>query len=410
MKRFIFIIAVLFSIQSHAQVEVDKGTFPFNQIVEWPRKGTLLLGRDPTGRSKETNFSLLTNKGEVKWNRSIHPKIEPTHLIVSGMSNYIYFVDNLEPENNSIYYNQVNESGSIVPTKLDVFKVIRDYGYSTPNDLELKDIVNTPKSIVFYFQLPVKDKGIIENFFVSITHHNNKVYHCQGPSTDMALEKSGDQAPFIFAGATADAICFSRFESKHKRIYSSYFSFTPKGKLRVGVTQEPKELSPISSELHFVGLSGKYYLEEAKKIKAINTMGRGLFIEGRYYYVANDAKERCLKIYGVNDKDEFVVLNECKNPAKEQKRYKNATLTFIPLREKVIVVSNIANQISAFEIGNNEVSPVDVGNIDYENIRLNPSSFKVKDHSKEFVHFIDGVPYYIDPTTIENSDKIIFKK
>lgn len=410
MKQFIFIIAVVFSFQTQAQVEVANGTYPFNQIVEWPRKGTLLLGNDPNGRTSEINFSLLNHDGEVQWNRSIYPKSEPTHIIISGNSDYVYFVDDLAPVNKYIRYNQVNESGSIVPAKFDMLNVIRDYGYRTPDDLELKDIINTPKSIVFYFQLPVKDKGIIENFFVTITHHNNNVYYCQGPTSDMELEKSGEQGAYIFAGATDDAICFSRFEFKKGTQYSSYFSFTPKGKLRVGVTQKPADLSPIPADVRFVGLTGKYYLEEAKKIKPLNTLGRGLFIKGSYYYVVNDAKDRCLKIYGANDKDEFVVLNECKNQAADKKKYKNSTLTFIPLGEKMIIVSKIADQSSAFEIADNKVKSIEMGTIDTERIRTNPSSFRVKDHPNEFVHFIDGVPYYINPATIEKSDKIIFTK
>lgn len=410
MSRFIFIIAVLFCIPIHAQVEVGNGTYPFNQIVEWPRKGTLLLGNDPDGRTSEINFNLLNHEGVVQWNRSIYPKSDPTHIIISGTSDYVYFVDDLAPVSNYIRYNQINESGSIVPTKFDLLKVIRDYGYRTPGDLELKDIVNTPKSIVFYFQLPVKDKGIIENFFVTITHHNNNVYHCQGPTSDIELEKKGEQGAYIFAGATADAICFSRFEFKNGTQTSNYFSFSPKGKPRVGVTHTPPDLSPILSDVQFVGLSGRYYLEMEKKIKPLNTLGRGLFIKGSYYYAVNDAKDRCLKIYGINDKDEFVVLNECKNPSEKKKKYKNATLTFIPLAEKMIVVSNIADQSSAFEIADNTVKSIDVGTINYERIRMNPSSFRVKGHDKDFVHFIDGSPYFINPATIEKSEKIIFTK
>lgn len=410
MNRFIFILVLLFSIQTQAQIEVTKGTFPFNQIVEWPRKGTLLIGDDPTGKTQEINFDLFNHEGEVQWNRSVYPKSLPTHLIISAMSDYIYFVDDLAPVNKYIRYNQVNESGSIIPAKFDVLNVIRDYGYRTPDDLELIDIVNTPKSIVFYFQLPVKDKGIIENFFVSITHHNNIAYHCQGPTSDMELQRKGEEGPLVFAGANDDAICFSRFEFKNGTQSTNFFSFSPKGKPRVGVTQKPIGLSPIPSDIQFVGLSGKYYLEKEKKIKTLNSIGRGLFVNGRYYYVANDSKDRCLKIYGINDKDEFVVLNKCENPANEKKSYKNSTLTFISLDDKVIVVSNIADKSTAFEIGNNQVQSIDVGSIDYERIRLNPSSLRVKDHPKEFVHFVKGVPYYIDPSTLDKVDKIIFKK
>src|SRR5690554_7658258 len=98
MKQIFFIQIVLFiSFISFGQIEVTEGKFPFNQILEWPGKGTLLLGNDPTGRTEEINFNLLNHQGEVSWNRSVYPKSNNTSLIVSGMSDYLYFVDDLKP-------------------------------------------------------------------------------------------------------------------------------------------------------------------------------------------------------------------------------------------------------------------------------------------------------------------------
>src|SRR5690554_2158987 len=230
LKKFLLAFLPLIPLMTLAQedIEIERGKFPFNKIVEWPGKGTLMIGTDPSGRSQEINLNLLNFNGEIQWNRSVFPKQKNSHLIISSLSDYIYFVDDLKLNNNSVRYNQVNQSGSVVPTKFDMLSVIRSYRYTTPDDLVLKEIVNTPKALVFYYQLPIKDKGIIENFFVTITHHNNKIYHYQGPASDMTLMKEGKEGPLVFAGADENTICFSRYEYSDKKQNARFYPFSPK--------------------------------------------------------------------------------------------------------------------------------------------------------------------------------------
>lgn len=408
MKLFFIILSFVYSVLTFAQVEVTNGKFPFNQMIEWPGKGTLLLGDDPTGKTVEINFNLFNSDGEVSWNRSVYPKSDNTHLIVSGMSDYIYFVDDLKPVNNSIRYNQVNQSGSIVPTKFDMLAVIRSYRYTTPSDLELKEIVNTPKALVFYFQLPVKDKGIIENFFVTITHHNNRVYHYQGPVSDMNLIKEGKEGVLIFAGADENTICFSRFENTDNKQHARFYPFSPKAEPIARNTITIPEFSPISSRVQFAALNGSHYLEKENK-STTEARGKGIYMGGKYFYVVNDSKERCLKIYGRNDDGDYVLLNECINPAESSKRYQ-ASLAFLPIEDKVIIISKINDKLNGFEIAYNKINPIKAESINFEMIQKNPSSFQVENKSANFVHFIKGIPYFFDHTKLEKSDKIIFKQ
>jgi hypothetical protein len=409
MKQFFLIsISFLFTFLTLAQVEVTNGNFPFNQIVEWPGKGTLLLGDDPTGKTDEINFNLFNSEGEVSWNRSIYPKSENTHLIVSGMSDYLYFVDDLAPINNDIRYNQVNQSGSVVPTKFDMLSVIRSYRYTIPSDLELKDIVNTPKALVFYFQLPVKDKGIIENFFVTITHHNNRVYHYQGPASDMDLIKDGKQGPLLFAGADESSIYFSRYEHMEGKQSVRFYPFSPKAEPIASNAIDLTEFSALSSDIQFISLNGSHYIEKENK-STIQANGKGVFVGGKFFYAVNDAKDRCLKIYGENEKEEFVVLNKCENSAASSKRYQ-ASITILPIQDKLIIISNINDKASAFELGSEKISSIPAESINLDLIQKNPSSFKVENKSANFVHFINGAPYFFDQTKLEKSDEIIFKQ
>src|SRR5690554_1962344 len=409
MKRFLLIqTSVFFSLIAIAQIEVTNGKFPFKQMIEWPEKGTLLLGDDPSERTDEINISLFNNEGEVSWNRSIYPKNKNTHLIVSGMSDYIYFVDDLKPVNNNIRYNQINQSGSIVPTKFDLLAVIRSYRYTTPSDLELKDIINTSKALVFYFQLPVKEKGIIENFFVTITHHNNRVYHYQGPASNMSLLKEGKEGPLIFAGADESTICFSRFEYSDKKQNARYYPFSPKAEPIGRNTINLTDFSPISSTIQSVSLNGSYYLEKETKT-SIEANGKGFYMGGKYFYAVNDEKDRCLKLYGRNDEGEYEVLNECENQAETSRRYK-ALLVSIPMKDKVIIISNINDKSTAYEVSYNTINRIDAEVINSEMIQINPSSFKVENKSANFVHFINDIPYFFNNTDLGKTDKIIFKQ
>ncbi|WP_299202170.1 hypothetical protein [Brumimicrobium sp.] len=409
MKQIFFIQIVFFiSFISFGQIEVTEGKFPFNQIIEWPGKGTLLLGNDPTGRTDEINFNLLNHQGEVSWNRSVYPKSNNTSLIVSGMSDYLYFVDDLKPVNNHIRYNQVNQSGSIVPTKFDLLKVIRSYRYTTPNDLELKEIVNTPKALVFYFQLPVKDKGIIENFFVTITHHNNRVYHYQGPASDMTLMKEGKEGPLVFAGADENTICFSRYEYSDKKQNARFYPFSPKAEPISRNTMIIPDFSPILSTIQEVSLHGSHYIEKENKSTVI-AEGKGIYMGGKYFYAVNDAKDRCLKIYGRDDNGKYVLLNKCENVAEASRKYK-ASLAIIPFRDKAVIVSNINDNSIAYELTDNKLEKVASETLNFEILQKNPSSFKVENKSANFVHFKEGLPYFFDLKNIKDGNKVIFKQ
>lgn len=408
-KSILFIFLLLpFTFHAQEEIEIERGKYPFNKVVEWAGKGTLMIGTDPSGRSQEVNLNLLNHNGEVQWNRSVFPKQKNTHLIVSSMSDYIYFVDDLTLENNGVRYNQVNQSGSVVPTRFDMLSVIRSYRYTMPNDLELKEIVNTQKAIVFYFQLPVKEKGIIENFFITITHHNNRLYHCKGPASDFNLTSKGEEDIFVFAGANDDEISFSKYGLEGHTKNSTLFSFNSKAEPLSTSKIIPPSFSPLSSEVELIGLNGSYYLKEKNKVN-IQSNGKAIVFNNETYYVVNDEKDRCLKIYGKNEKGEFGVQNKCQNQAENSRRYKSS-LVFVPIQDKLFVLSTINEKSSAVELSEAGIKNVEINSFDVEKIRENPSSFKVKSDKNLFIHLINETPYVIDASNLEKLDKFVFKR
>lgn len=407
--KSLFVVAIiLFSTLLSAQVEVTSGTFPFSDVVEWEGQGALFLGNDPSGKSQEINFNLFNNKGEVAWNRSVYPKAPTTHLIVSGRSNYIYFVDDLAPVNNQIRYNQVSQSGNVISTKFEVLSILRKYGYTNPNDLDLKNIVNTPKALVFYFQLPIKVKGIIENIFITITHHNNRTYYCKAPVVDMAKKKE-EQEVYTFSGATEEEIQFSKFNLASSSQKVNLFTFSPKAEIIDSSAVAPKGLNPLFSTISTSDLDGAYYLLSDNKSFSTSSYGYGITFQDKYYYFANDAKDLSLKIYGQNEKGDFVQLNENKRLS-DSKKAPYSEISFFQKDNALFIVSQIDKNSIQYKIENGKIQVADIQPSSFPVLTKNPSSYKVNQNNDKFVHYINGIPYYLNGTNLKKQDNIIFKK
>lgn len=406
-------LTLFFVFFTFAQIEIKPGVFPFNQVTEWPGHGTLIFGVDPSGRSQEINFHLINYEGEISWNRSVYPKNKKTHLIVSRTSNYIYFMDDLTPHNNQFRYNQVGLTGNVIPTNFDVLSIIRRHGYQTPNELILKDIVNTPKALVFYFQLPVIERGIIENIFISITHHNNRVYSCLGPASEVDLMNEGEQFEFIFAGADDETISFSRYKREKAFKDTEFFTFSTKAKVLGYNSIRPIDIQPIPSSVYSLDLDGRYYLNKEIKNFTNTANGYGFYFQGEAYYAAFEEGTLCLKIYGKDEKGDFSLLTDCnrKAPSKRQK-FDKPQLTTMNYGNKMVVVGNLNGEQYSYQIDKNGVKEIKLNAIDWSQIRNNPSSLLVgvDNISKRFIHLINDIPYYIEISELQKSDQIVFKK
>ncbi len=406
-KFLLLVVASIISLtHSFSQVEVPKGKYPFYQIVEWPNQGSILMAKDLKGSTKDIYINLLTNKGEIPWGKTFYPKTDNPKLIVSGNSNYIYFVDNFKPVNNFIEYNQINQSGGVVSTKFDVLQIIRSYGYTTPNELELNEIVNTPKSLVFYFQLPVKSQGIIENIFISITHHNNRVYHYKGPETDVKLQKKGIVEPIFYAGADETTISFAYYSNEESSSSVNFINFSSKAEPIEDYKLKISTANPITSTIQTLSLDGSNYIESKSLFQS---RGKGIYFNKNYYFALNDAETNCLKIFGLNKANKVEQLNTCKNNPLATRNPK-ASISYFEMDGDLIITSEIEGAFTSYKIDKNGVHSLDLIKKDIEKVQLNPSSLKTKDKTTNFVHVINGTPYFTQLEGMEKQEKIIFKQ
>lgn len=392
-----------------AQIEIEKGKYPFHSIVEWLDKGTLLMNSDPKDRTRDYEIVLIGQGGEVNWRKTIYPSHSMPSLILSQSSNYIYFVDHFEVIDSKFSYNQLNKSGSVVSTNFDLLKIIRSYGYTIPDELIVEEVVNTPKALAFHFSLEVKEKNSIENFFVTITHHNNRVYHSQGPSTHPDLLDDGREGLFTYSGADEENIYFSRIveQGGSKRIH--FYPITPKAEkgneYSFSITPD---FSPIESEVIKNNFCGSYYQKKLNN-KTLNRKAIGLYNNSRFYVAANDEKDRCLKLYGANKDGDIVVLNEYKNPAGESRKY-DAKLSWLENLKKVIVVGSIEDATSAAIIEGSTVESVDKEILNVDQLQINPSVFALENKSTNFVHLDNNQTYFFDYDQLGKEGNVIFKE
>jgi hypothetical protein len=392
-----------------AQVEIEKGKSPFHSIVEWTNKGTLLMDSDPKNRTRDYEIVLVGNNGEVEWRKTIYPSHSMPSLILSQSSNYIYFVDHFEVIDSKFTYNQLNQSGSVVSTKFDLLQIIRSYGYTIPDELVVEEVVNTPKALAFHFSLEVKDKNIIENFFVTITHHNNRVYHSQGPATHPDLLDDGREELFTYSGADGENIYFSRIvkQGGGKRIH--FYPISPKAEKGNEYSFSlTSDFAPIRSKVINNNLCGSYYQNKLND-KSLNRLGIGIYNNNRFYVVANDEKDRCLKVYGANKDGDIAVLNDCKNPAKESRKYE-AKLTWIENLNKLIVIGSIEDAKSAAIIDGSSVKSIVKDALNVDRLQINPSVFALENKTTNFVHLVNDQTFFFDYNQLGEEGNVMFKE
>ncbi|MDX1650997.1 MAG: hypothetical protein R3277_00785 [Brumimicrobium sp.] len=408
-KYFYILLTILFLSSSHAQLELEAGNYPFHQIVEWKGVGTLLMNSDPDLKGKDFGLTLLDTSGLVAWNKLIYPAYSRPSLILSENSNYIYFLDFLKVRNNRISYIQLNRSGSYVSNDVDVLKVVRAYGYTNPDDVVLQEVFNTPKALVMHLTLEVKEKKIVENFFVTITHHNNRIYHVKGPETNPDMISKGKEGLFNYAGGSEEDIYFSRIIAQDNRFRAYFYPISPKAVPReeYGFMLLP-DFSPIPSEIMNYDLSGSYY--QAKNDgKTEKRLGVGIYKNAEFYYVANDEKDRCVKVYGKDSKGEIAVLNQCEKKAEVSRKY-NAKIYWMNNMENIIVVSKIEDTETALIIDTNKVESINAGKINADLLQINPTSFKVENKSSNFVHLVGDKVYTFDLDQLGEPGKAVFKE
>lgn len=406
MNRTLFLLMLLTAFGCYGQIEVKKDQLNFQELVEW--NGVLVVAEDAKRKVDFKELILINPKGEVRWRKLIYPKSPNAYVVQSSNSDYIYFIDDLAPVNNSIRYNQINQSGSVTPTKLDVLDVIRSYGYRTPDDIKIENIVNTPDALVFHLSLEVSEKDIAENFFVSITHHNNRVYHWKAPESHPDLIKDGKEGPILYAGSDAEGIYFARYTYQANNHRVNYIPIDSKAKPLNAYNYSLPDFNPVVSEQKIYSNEGRYYRNreegDNREVKGIP-----VYVDNKYYYVVNDASSRALVVYGSDESGEIAKIAHTESLAEESRKY-SGSIGVSREADKVTICGSINDKIGCLSYDHNKIEQIELKSDQIELLRNNPSSKEVDNNSTTFVYSFSGMWYSIEKAELSNKEIITFEK
>ncbi len=232
MKRFNLIFCIILGMNSFAQqIEIPAEQYPFYSILEWKGMGAILFNRDPAGNMKKVNMTLVGNKPTNIWQQSFNPNGKDFHFISSENSRYVYFLDNLVPEEGKISLHQLNSAGNIKSTSVSLSSAIKKLGAFDLAEMQLMDIITTDKALVNVFRYhDTKAKKYIE-FATFITHHNMLVYAAiLGEVTDLNI-KEGNFGQWKYIGFTDDQIYFAARDFQNKKKGWTVQNLTSKGVL-----------------------------------------------------------------------------------------------------------------------------------------------------------------------------------
>lgn len=294
MRRLLITLAFLQLFASFGQLNVPSESYPFHDAIEWQGIGSLLLAKDPEARQKDYNVILLNSLGEVQWKEKFYPKSDNPSLILGHKSNYVYFIDNFVPESHKLFYHQINMSGSVKSTNLELLTHAKKMGYSSSSDLTLIDVVNTSGALVFQFVAENKSEKTYENVFIFLTHHNHRTYAVKTLSSKIDGLKENAEAMLKYAGSDDEHIYFSRLVDRASNSTLEFIPFSVKGE--EGLTQvfTLNKKQSLSMELNPLHFSGDFYI--SSDLANYKAKAYGYFLSGQFYTLSFDS-----------DNNEFIV-------------------------------------------------------------------------------------------------------
>ncbi len=400
MKRLNLLFCFILGMNCFAQqVEMPAEQYPFYSILEWKGMGAILFNRDPAGNMKKVNMTLVGNKPTNIWQQSFNPNGKDFHFISSENTRYVYFLDNLVPQEGKISLHQLNSAGNIKSTSVVLSSAIKKLGAFDLSELQLMDIVTTDKALVHIFRYhDTKAKKYVE-FATFITHHNMLVYATiLGEVTELNI-KEGNFGQWKYIGFTEDQIYFAARDFQNKKKGWTVQNFTSKGALTDsrfinGATETFDQVENVG-----VGANGKTILNNSTDIETAMLIHH----KNQFYLtgVMTDGTSKTVKLKQLTE-GKWVDLN---------------TFKFTPEKGKTALqFGNYSlNEGIGCKIGNAMIfMPYDSAKKPSQNVfsarfNSNPSRFVVEDKKELFtVSLVDGTLYF-DLSQLNKSGNVKFE-
>lgn len=240
---------------------------PFYDIIEWKGMGAMLMSKDPQGISKQINLTLIGDATNSIWDQKFTPKNSEFYYLSSENARYVYFLDNLElNEQGKVYFSQLNSAGNIKTTSISIGNAIKKLGGYDYNKLDLINVVVTDKALVHHFRYVDRKAKLVREFATFITHHNFLCYAVELGTVSNEKMKDDRFGQYHYIGFTGNEIYFAIRDYLNKKSGWTVKSYTSKGKpLQSTFLPAPTDLLPIEN-IGF-GTSGSYYLNNKNSVE-----------------------------------------------------------------------------------------------------------------------------------------------
>lgn len=282
------------------EISITPKKLSYYKLYEWPGKGVIVAGKDFKGNTLQQEITLVSASGETKWQEQYMPQVENPYPIYSEHSDYLYFLDQLEPDNGKIFYNQTNLSGYIRKGSVyfpPIFRSVSDIDYSS---CELIDINNATDDLIFHFRLKDKKNKQYQDVLVFLNHYSLKTFIAKVPAVfPFDVVEKGDKSLLYFAGSKADENYFVHTTVKDKKEGFDILIFDKKGAFSGSrFLLNPDTAIELSDRKAFFP-SGAYYNQGI----VFSARGQLFFMENEWYL--SGRKGTTLSVWKQDDNDAF---------------------------------------------------------------------------------------------------------
>jgi len=406
MKKFKLFTAFLVfcSITAYAQeVTTTPKKMPYYYMMEWPNQGVLMFGKDPKGNTLQQEVTLVNDKGEVKWQEQYMPQMKDPKIVLSEYSNYIYFLDQLQPDDaGKIFYNQTNLSGYIRKGSIyfpPIFRTVADIDY---NSSELIDIVSSTDDLIFHFRLKDKKSKAYQDVLVFLNHYSLKTFIAKVPGI-YPFEKidSGERSLIYFAGSKDDENYFAHYTIKDKKMGYDVLVFDKKGNFTGSRFFESPDEKIETTQRIAVYPSGAFYAD------ASTHRAKGqLFYSNNEWFLAG-RKEAAFSLWKYAENKPSLLLSNYEIPIKKNPEHEMG-ITFLKDYFIVIAKSDATNSVLTIA---KDGSVVEKQNISTTFGMANLSRYLKKVETDSF-YFLFNDSWYSVPQVVFGDDltRVVFEK
>lgn len=279
MKKLALIFSAFVALTASAQeIDIEAQKYPYYDIIEWKGQGAILMNRDPNGTTRRIGLTLVGDQNSSIWDETFTPRDEAFYYISSENARYVYFLDNLQLENASVSFSQLNEAGNMKTSKVSLKSALKSIGILDYTAVEVINIIVTDKALVHHIRYEDKKEKAVKEIATFITHHNLLAYAAELGSIPYSDLKDEDIGYWDYVGFTEDKICFAARGRSDKKKGWHVKEFSSKGKSTGGQFLEaPKEYITVQN-IGF-GTTGKYYMDDR------DTQDKGMvcFINDKFY-------------------------------------------------------------------------------------------------------------------------------